>query len=162
MDIAYQAPAIFVQDIAASRRFYEELLGQEVKMDFGPAVDFAGGFHLWQIDHAFQTIYGRAPDAIQRPRSHNVELHFETADAKAASIRLAEAGVEFVHPLSEMPWGKRIFRVRDPDGHVIAVGEPMPAVIARLLDEGLAVESVIERTAMPAELVKQIAQEEKK
>ena len=55
MDIVYQALAIFVQDIAASRRFYEKLLGQEVDMDFGPSVDFAGGFTLWQIDHSFRT-----------------------------------------------------------------------------------------------------------
>ena len=93
MNITYQAPAILVRDIAASRRFYEELLGQEVKTDFGPSVDFTGDFHLWQIDHAFQTVYGRAPDAVQRPGSHNVELHFETEDAKAASDRLSEAGV---------------------------------------------------------------------
>ncbi len=56
-----------------------------------------------------------------------------------------------------MPWGKRIFRVRDLDGHIIALEEPMPAVIARLLGEGMSAEAVAERTAMPLEIVEQIA-----
>ena len=160
MDIQYRSCVIFVQDIAVSRRFYEELLGQTVEMDFGPSVDLQDGFNLWQIDHAFQTIHTRPPDATERLRQGNHELHFETTDAKALSDRLSKAGVEFVHPLREMPWGKRIFRVRDPDGHTVAVGEPMPAVIARLLGEGMSVQAVAERTGMPIELVDQIAQGE--
>ena len=159
MDIAYRSCVIFVQDIAVSRRFYEELLGQAVEMDFGPSVDLQDGFNLWQIDHAFQTVYARAPDTAERLRQGNHELHFETADAKALSERLSKAGVEFVHPLREMPWGKRIFRVRDPDGHTVAVGEPMTAVIARLLDEGMSAQAVAERTGMPLEIVQQIAGE---
>ena len=159
MDIAYRSCVIFVQDIAVSRRFYEELLGQAVETDFGSSVDLQDGFNLWQIDHAFQTVYARAPDTAERLRQGNHELHFETADAKALSDRLSKAGVEFVHPLREMPWGKRIFRVRDPDGHTVAVGEPMTAVIARLLDEGMSAQAVAERTGMPLEIVQQIAGE---
>jgi catechol 2,3-dioxygenase-like lactoylglutathione lyase family enzyme len=158
MNIAFQLSVIFVQDIAASRRFYEELLSQEVEMDVGPSVEFRGGLALWQVDHAYQTIYERVPDTAERLGGQNHELHFETADAKAASVRLLGAGVEFVHPLREMPWGKRIFRVRDPDGHIVALGEPMTAVIARLLGEGLPADAVAERTAMPLKTVEQIAQ----
>jgi catechol 2,3-dioxygenase-like lactoylglutathione lyase family enzyme len=158
MTITFQSSVIFVQDIAASRRFYEELLGQEIEMDVGPSVEFKGGFSLWQIDHAFQIIYQHVPDIAERQGRQNHELHFETADARTASVVLSEAGVEFVHPVREMPWGKRIFRVRDPDGHIVAVGEPMTAVIARLLGEGLSAEAVAERTAMQIEIVEQIAQ----
>jgi catechol 2,3-dioxygenase-like lactoylglutathione lyase family enzyme len=158
MDISYQSSIIFVRDIAASRHFYEDLLGQQAEIDHGLSVIFQGGFALWQIAHAFQTIYGRAPDTGKQLGSQNYELHFETADAQAASARLSEAGVEFVHPLREMPWGKRIFRVRDPDGHIVAVGETMAAVIARLLGEGLSAEAVAERTALPLVVVKQIAE----
>jgi catechol 2,3-dioxygenase-like lactoylglutathione lyase family enzyme len=158
MDVSYQSPVIFVQDIAASRHFYEDLLGQQVELDHGPSVVFKGGFALWQVDHALQTIYERVPDATTPLGGQSYELHFETVDAKAASARLAQAGVEFVHPLREMPWGKRIFRVRDPDGHIVALGEPMSAVIARLLGEGLSAEAVAERTAMPLDVVEQVAE----
>jgi catechol 2,3-dioxygenase-like lactoylglutathione lyase family enzyme len=160
MTCTYQSSAIFVRDIAASRRFYEGLLGQEVEMDHGTSLTFKGGFALWQVDHAFQTIYERSPepDRAGSTGQHNYELHFETADAAEASVRLSEAGVEFVHPLREMPWGKRIFRVRDPDRHVVAIGEPMHAVIARLLGQGMSARAVAERTGMPLEIVEQTAE----
>ena len=159
MTIIYQSSVIFCRDIDTSRRFYVELFGQEVEMDFGPSITFKGGLSLWQIDHAFQVIHGCEPGAAVQLGRHDHELHFETLDAQAASVRLSEAGVEFVQPLCEQPWGKRILRVRDPDGHVVAVGEPMAAVIARLLNQGLSVDAVAERTAMPIELIKQIAEE---
>ena len=157
MTLTYQSCVLFVQDIVASRRFYEELLGQQVEIDHGLSITFKGGFALWQVDHAFQTIYERLPDNAEPLGQHGYELHFETTDAKAESVRLSEAGIEFVHPLREMPWGKRIFRVRDPDGHTVAVGEAMAAVVARLLGEGMSAEVVAQRTAIPIEMVVQMA-----
>ena len=59
MTIQFQTAVLFVQDIEASRNFYEKLLGQEVEMDFGPNVSFKGGFAIWQIEHAAQMIFER-------------------------------------------------------------------------------------------------------
>lgn len=157
MTITFQSSVIFVQDITVSRRFYEKLLGQEVETDHGLSLTYKNGFALWQIDHAFQVIYEGMTDTPQRPGGHNYELHFETVDAEAASVRLAEAGVEFVHPVREMPWGKRIFRIRDPDGHIVAVGETMAVVVARLLGEGMSAEAAAKHTALPIEIVAQIS-----
>jgi catechol 2,3-dioxygenase-like lactoylglutathione lyase family enzyme len=157
MNVTYQSSVIFVQDIATSRHFYEELLGQEVEMDFGPNVGFRGGFALWQVDHAFQMIYEHAPGSVERQGRRNFELYFETGDLEAASICLSEAGVEHVHPLREQPWSQRAFRVYDPDAHIVELGEPMPAVIARLLGEDLSPIAVAERTGMPLDIVEQIA-----
>jgi catechol 2,3-dioxygenase-like lactoylglutathione lyase family enzyme len=157
MDIVCRSSVIFCQDIAAARSFYVDLLGQEVAMDFGPNVGFVGGFAIWQVDHAIQTIYGRAPESVERLGRRNCELYFETADLEAASDRLSEAGVEFIHPPREHPWAQRAFRVYDPDGHIVELGEPMSAVIARLRGEGMSAAAVAERTGMPIEIVKQIA-----
>jgi catechol 2,3-dioxygenase-like lactoylglutathione lyase family enzyme len=160
MTITFQSAVIFVQDIAASRRFYGELLDQKVALDFGPSVELEGGLALWQIDHAFQTVYDRAPHSTERPGGQNVELHFETTDVEAISARLSQAGVEFVHPVREQPWGTRVFRVCDPDGHIVKVGEPMSAVVTRLLGHGFPAKAVVERTRMPTEIVDQIAKGE--
>jgi catechol 2,3-dioxygenase-like lactoylglutathione lyase family enzyme len=130
MNIEFQSCVIFVQDIAASRRFYEVLLGQEADMDFGLNVGFKGGLALWQVDHACQMILGHAPDSVERLGRQNYELYFETEDLEGASSHLLEAGVEFAHPLREQPWGQRVFHVYDPDGHIVELGEPMSAVIA--------------------------------
>jgi hypothetical protein len=60
-------------------------------------------------------------------------------------------------PPCEHPWGQRVFRVHDPDGHIVGVGEPIPAVIGRLLGGGMSAEAVAERTAVRLEIVEQIA-----
>jgi catechol 2,3-dioxygenase-like lactoylglutathione lyase family enzyme len=159
MTIAYQSAVIFVEDIAASRRFYEELLGQKVEMDFGPNVGFEGGFALWQVDHAFEMVYARSPDTTEPLGRRNFELYFEAADLETVSARLEEAGVAFVHALREQPWGQRVLRVHDPDGHVVEIGEPMPAVIVRLLDEGMSAEDAATRTGMPLEIVEHVARQ---
>lgn len=159
MSVNYQSAVIFVKDLVASRRFYEEILDQEVEMDFGPNVGFQGGFALWQVDHAFEMVYARSPDNAEPLGRRNFELYFEAADLATISRRLTEADVAFVHPLREQPWGQRVLRVHDPDGHVVEIGEPMPAVMVRLLHEGMSAEAVAARTGMPLEIVNTLAQQ---
>jgi catechol 2,3-dioxygenase-like lactoylglutathione lyase family enzyme len=157
MSIKYQSSVIFVKDIKASRQFYEELLDQQVEMDFGPNVGFVGGFAIWQVEHAYQTIFDHTPEDDRPLGRENLELYFESEDLDAVSAKLSEAGVQFVHPTREQPWGQRVFRVYDPDGHIVEIGEPIPVFIQRFLGQGMSVEEAAERTSMPAEVVRQIA-----
>ena len=157
MTIQYQSSVIFVKDVEASRHFYEKFLGQEVDMDFGPNVGFKGGFAIWQIDHAFEMIFEGAVNGNGQLGRKNLELYFESADLEAVWNQLMEADVWAVHPPREQPWGQRAFRVYDPDGHIVEVGEPMQAVIRRLLQQELPAEAVAEKTSMPLEMVQQIA-----
>jgi hypothetical protein len=60
--------------------------------------------------------------------------------------------------LREQPWGQRVFRVYDPDGHIVEIGEPMPVVIQRFLAQGMSAEEAAERTSMPLEIVQKIAE----
>ena len=161
MTIKFQSSVIFVKDVEASRRFYEELLGQEVLMDHGPNVGFVGGFAIWQVDHAHQMIFGRSPDERSQLGQGNCELYFEADDLDAMGARLSDAGVQFVHPLREQPWGQRVFRLYDPDGHIVEFGEPMPVVIQRFLAQGMSAGEVAQHTSMPPEIVQQIAEGEK-
>lgn len=155
MDIKLVSAVIFVKDIKASRRFYEEVLGQKVLMDHGPNVGFEGGFALWQRDHASQIIFNRTIEEPSAPCNH-AELYFETARLDDVRTRLESAGVEWIHPLIEQPWGQRVIRFYDPDGHILELGEPMPVVILRYFASGLTAEEIAQRTFMPLELVKQI------
>jgi catechol 2,3-dioxygenase-like lactoylglutathione lyase family enzyme len=166
MDIKFQSSVIFVQDIEASRRFYRDLLGQEVAMDHGPNVGFVGGFAIWQVEHACEVMFDRPPHRPNVPMGsqagqlgrENLELYFESADLDAVWARLSEAKVSLAHPLREQPWGQRVFRIYDPDGHIVEVGEPMPVVILRFLGQGMSLNEVAGRTSMPLEIVRQIAQ----
>jgi catechol 2,3-dioxygenase-like lactoylglutathione lyase family enzyme len=148
---------IFVRDINRSRQFYEDLLHQKVALDFGPNVGFERGLALWQVDHASQMIFGSAGDAGQLGH-RNIELYFETDDLDTICQHVTEAGVPFIHPIHEQPWGQRAFRVYDPDGHIVELGEPMPVVILRLSSEGMPAEAIAERTGMPLAIVQQTIQ----
>jgi catechol 2,3-dioxygenase-like lactoylglutathione lyase family enzyme len=155
--IKFQSAVLFVQDIMASRWFYEELLGQEVELDFGPNVGFKGGFAIWQADHAAEMIFESATNGNGQLGRRNLELYFECPDLEIAWERLMDADVWPVHPLREHPWGQYAFRVYDPDGHIVEVGEPMPVVIQRLLAQGLSPEAVARKTLMPPEVMQQMA-----
>ena len=37
--------------------------------------------------------------------------------------RLKKCDVEYVHPIKEHSWGQRVFRIYDPDKHIIEIGE---------------------------------------
>jgi predicted enzyme related to lactoylglutathione lyase len=134
MGIIYQSAVIFVQDISVSKTFYVELLEQEIDMDFGLNVGLNGGLALWQVDHAFQMIFSHPPKEENSLGHQNFELYFKTPDLEYASRKLSEAGVQFVHPLREQPWGQKALRVVDPDGHILELAEPMQGVIFRLLE----------------------------
>jgi len=158
MRIQCQPPVIFVKDIAASRQFYEGLLGQKVAMDMGINLSFAGGFALWQVDHAHQMIFGTPVDDAGPLGHKNFEFCFETDDLDAAFARVTAANSPYIQPPHEQPWGQRVFHVYDPDGHIVEVGELMTVVVARFITAGLSAEETARRTGMPLEMVREMAQ----
>ena len=149
MSAKFICPLIVVKDVATSRRFYEEVLGQEVKMDFGENVTFRGAFAIHEAGH-FAGLTGVDPG--EGPgRRH--ELYFEHDDIAGMEERLKAVGVEFVHPLREQPWKQRVLRCYDPDGHMVEVGESMEAVVRRLHGEGMTMEDIVEACSMPREFI---------
>jgi catechol 2,3-dioxygenase-like lactoylglutathione lyase family enzyme len=156
MDVIFKSAVLFVRDVQASRKFYEGVLGQEVVMDHGPNIAFAGGFALWQADHAFSTVYDEDVPSGASMGARNLELYFETEALDDVWWSLEEAGTPVVHGVREQPWGQRVFRVHDPDGHVVEIGEPMLVVIMRFLGQGMSVEAAAARTSMPVEVVAQL------
>lgn len=145
--LKFDAPLIVVNDMARSRHFYEQLLGQKVKFDFGPNVPFEG-FSIHLKSH-FQSLLGDVSQypVIQKP--HWGELYFETDQLELIYQRLNEAGVEFIHGVCEQPWGQRVMRFYDPDGHIVEIGETMEAVVWRLYEQGLSIDIISEKSAMP-------------
>jgi catechol 2,3-dioxygenase-like lactoylglutathione lyase family enzyme len=160
--LKYAGSLIAVEDMAASRNFYEQLLGQKVKYDFGQNVAFEGDFSIHLKSH-FQTLLG---DAVRFPvmdsAKKNVgELYFESDDIESVFRNLKKARVEFIHEIQEQPWGQRVMRLYDPDGFIVEIGESMEAVVRRFYDQGFSVEQVSAKSSMPLEFVKQVIQTDK-
>ena len=102
MNAKYCAAVLF-KDLAVSRRFYEELLGQKVEMDFGPNIGYVGGLSLWEVQHAFSMVFQRAPEGNAPLGRENLELYFEIDDLDAAQQTLSAAGIKLVHPVIGRP-----------------------------------------------------------
>lgn len=153
MGIQFRSAVLFVKDMAVSRRFYEDLLGQQVEMDFGPNVGYVGGFALWEVGHAFSVVYRREPEAGPALGRDNLEIYFEAAELESIQQRLSEAGVKEVHAIYEQPWGQRTLRVYDPDGHIVEIGEPMDVTVKRMAAQGMEKEAISAQTGMPLAIV---------
>ncbi len=146
---------IVVADIARSRQFYESLLGQEVKFDFGENVTFKGDFSIHLEPH-YQGLIGDPADFPISFRANNAELYFETEEIETIAAKLEDANLTWVHTMRPQPWGQRVMRVYDPDGHIIEIGETMEAVVWRFHQQGLSVEDVAAKSSMPAAFVEQV------
>jgi catechol 2,3-dioxygenase-like lactoylglutathione lyase family enzyme len=147
-------PLIVVKDIEISKNFYETVLEQEVEYDFGENVLFAGGFAIHLQSH-FAEQLDISPDDIV-PQSNNCELYFEEDDLEALLDHLRHIdSLEYIHGITEQPWGQRVIRFYDPDKHIIEVGESMESVARRFLHSGLSVEETALRISMPVGFVRQ-------
>ncbi|NJB67750.1 catechol 2,3-dioxygenase-like lactoylglutathione lyase family enzyme [Desulfobaculum xiamenense] len=154
MTPSFEGPAVFVSDLAASRRFYGDILGQSLLFAVGDAYAAYRGFSLWQASAARETIFGETPVKTTEAQGRkNFEMYFETEELDATWERLTAEAIEAVHPIREEPWGQRNFRVLDPDGHVVEFGEPMPFVARRFLAQGLSAQETAARTMLPIEMI---------
>ncbi len=152
--LKYSCALLVVADVAVSKRFYEQILGQTITLDIGENVAFEGGFAL--ISKAvYQGVLGDPQQFPILSKPHNMELYLETEDVEGYCRRLEQAGVEFVHKIVEQPWGQLVLRVYDPDGHILEIGETMEKLAARLQSQGMSAEEIAQKTALPLEMIHQ-------
>lgn len=111
-----------VRDLAASTRFYTEVLG--FTRDFGDGSD---GWSFLSRD-GFQVMLGECRDAVPAGElgDHSWFVYLTVEDVDALHDDVARRGAEILSPLANKPWGLREFSLRTPDGHRIAFGEPVP------------------------------------
>ena len=147
----YICPLIVVKDVKMARYFYEEVLGQKVKFDFGENVTFEGDFAIHLEEH-YLKLLGESKSHIVR-KTQNFELYFETDEIESILNKLQEINVEFLHEIKEQPWGQRVMRFYDPDLHIVEVGENMESVVLRYHETGMSIEEISNKTSLPGEFV---------
>ena len=145
----FRCTLITVKDIGRSREFYEQVLGQKVKYDFGENITFHGDFAIHLRAH-FAALIGHREIS---EKANNCELYFEIDDLDPVAERLNKYGVDFVHGIREQPWRQRVMRFYDPDGHMIEIGESLEHLSFRLHREGMGIERISEMTGMPKDFV---------
>ena len=141
-------PMLVVTDIDRSVEFYKKVFGLHVIMDFGANKTLTGGLALQTAD-TYKDFIGTTEISF----GNNFELYFEEDDFDKFADKLKECDVEYVHPVTEHPWGQRVVRFYDPDRHIIEVGENLKAVCRRFLDSGMTPEQTAERMDVPMKFV---------
>lgn len=155
----FTCPLIAVSNLEASKRFYEEVLGQKIVLDLEWNVTFSGGF---VIQFNFADIVSVDKDSVMK-RSHNFELYFEEDDFDSFIEHLKGFDdIECVHPPKKHDWQQRVVRIYDPDRHIIEIGESMAVVAKRFLDQGVSVEETAKLIQHPVEFVKAVSTGEMK
>lgn len=103
---------IETSDIAAAKRFYQDVLGLDLLMDHGWIATYgsAGSMDV-QISFAEQGGSGTpVPD-----------LSIEVDDIEAALEGMKAAGFAIEYGPADEPWGVRRFYVRDPFGRLVNI-----------------------------------------
>ncbi|MBN2080321.1 MAG: glyoxalase/bleomycin resistance/dioxygenase family protein [Spirochaetes bacterium] len=145
----YICPLIVVEDIRASRDFYEVLLEQKIKYDFGENITFEGDFAIHLRSHFSELIDGKP---IRRG-SNGFELYFEHDNIENLVEKLKFNNVEFLHEAREQPWRQKVARFYDPDRHIIEIGESMEFLSFRLSKEGKSTDEISKIINMPVDFV---------
>lgn len=145
----YICSLITVSDIKRSRNFYENILNQKVKYDFGENVTFHGDFAIHLQSHFKALIDNKE---IQTG-GNNFELYFEYDNVEDIVKTLKDNNIVFVHEIREQPWRQKVVRFYDPDKNIIEIGESIEYLAFRLKNEGLSIEQISKTTNMPIEFV---------
>jgi predicted enzyme related to lactoylglutathione lyase len=89
----YICSLITVTEINRSREFYENVLSQTVKYDFGESITYKGDFSIHLQSHYQQLIDSRPI----KSGGNNFELYFELDNIDEIVERLKDRNIEFVH-----------------------------------------------------------------
>ena len=103
---------IETQDVAAARRFYQDVLGLELLMDHGWLATYGSRAKMSvQVGFASQ---GGSDTPVP-------DLSIEVDDVDAALERMRAAGIPIEYGPADEPWGVRRFYVRDPFGKLVNI-----------------------------------------
>lgn len=153
----YVCTLLVVKDIEQSKKFYHDVLDQDVIEDLGANVTLTGGFALQTSESWSGFIHKQDNEIIYG--NNDAELYFEEDDIDSFMERLSYFKIEYVHSLKEHSWGQRVIRFYDLDKHIIEVGENMAIVVKRFIDSGMTIEQTAIRMNVEVQYVEALLSE---
>ena len=119
--------SITCKDVAASIRFYTDVLGFAVVQTFDRDGKIAGAIiNAGDIGIVLNQDDGQL--GWERIKGQGFYLQINVAgaaDVDAAAQRIKAAGGTLLNEPEDRPWGTRMFQFRDPDGFKLGVSTPL-------------------------------------
>ncbi len=114
-----EAITLFVEDLAATRTFYQEVFGLPIHYEDPNSAVFQFGdtlINLLKVDEAPELI---APASVASPDAGaRSQFTLGVDDVDAMCAELQRRGVELLNGPMDRPWGIRTASFRDPAGHI--------------------------------------------
>lgn len=149
--MVFSNPLIVVNDLKKAKKFYHDILGLEVILDFGENVTLTGGIAL-QTKSSWLTFINKDKNEISFG-ANDAELYFVEDDFSRFVEHLKNFNIKYVHPPIEHRWGQRVVRFYDVDNHIIEVGENMGEVCKRFMESGMTLDETAKRMDVPCSFV---------
>ena len=113
------AITLFVEDLGATKAFYEKVFGLPVHFEDDASVVFDFGNTLINLLTATEA-HELIEPAVVAPFYAGSRMQFTLAvdDVDAMCAQLAERGVELLNGPMDRPWGIRTASFQDPAGHI--------------------------------------------
>ena len=111
---------IFVRDMAAMRRFYEDILGFPLLRELSPGwIEYKLGGNTLALARPSLT----AADAPMPYGSASLQLAFKVSapEVDQCAGELVRRGVDLLSPPTDQVFGHRTLFFRDPDGNLLEV-----------------------------------------
>jgi len=121
------ATILEVKDVKASEAFYREKLGFRPGVFFGDPPTFC---IVSRDGIAILLDLARTPHPA--PLNQYWAMYLYVDDVNAMATELASRGFAFDRAPEDQPYGCRDFDIRDPDGHIIGIGQSEPSAAGKL------------------------------
>ena len=137
-----------VKDVQKSKKFYENVLEQELLTEYGGWAEFVNGISLAPrseyIEYTNKEIAqtGNSPiRAVDKPNNFQVYFEVENLPYFVDKIKKVD-GITILHDVVRAPHGQDTFRFYDFDNHIVEVSENLQDVFDRLTSEGKSLEDI--------------------
>lgn len=126
MDLKLGYIILYVEDLEKTKQFYGELLGLNLKNEFGTYIEYDTGSTILSMNTREN---GRELTDLPIPagfrEEQTMELGFVTEDVEGTIEKARKAGVRILLEPVKKPWGQTVAYMEDPDGHYIEICTPI-------------------------------------